>query len=318
MKDKRLKGFIYGIIASAAYGMNPVFAVPLYNEGMDPLSVLFFRYLLGIPAIFLLMRLRGRTADLGLPLIGKISILGLLMAASSVTLFFSYTELDVGIASTILFIYPLLVALIMVTFYNEIMSFLTYMCMLGALVGVFLLCGSSSGVNFTIPGAILVVLSAVFYAIYIVLVNHRPFKSIATLSLTFWVLVAGAIVLGIVISIRGTLVCPTTFWMWFNAIMIAIVPTAISFLFTNMAIEAIGATSTAALGVFEPLTAVLFGVLLFDETMSLRNFIGMILILSCTTLVITRRDITRRILAIRTLFPKANRRNSSSRHTRRQ
>lgn len=312
MKDKELKGLIYGIIASTAYGMNPVFAVPLYNEGMDPVSVLFFRYLLGIPAIFILMLIRGRRVDIGRPLISRISILGLLMVASSLTLFYSYNNVDIGVASTILFIYPLFVAIIMVSFYHEIMSGLTFFCLLGALAGVFLLCGSSVGATISVFGVILVIISALCYAVYIVMVNHRPFRSVATLSMTFWVLVYGVILLSIVIAIRGTLVCPHTLLMWFNAIMIAVVPTVISFIFTNMAIETIGATSTASLGVFEPITAVLFGVFLFGETLSFWNLVGMFLIMVCTTLVITRRDITRRILAIRTLFPKAGRHRRSA------
>lgn len=308
MKDRTLKGFIYGIIASAAYGMNPVFAVPLYDEGMDPISVLFFRYLLGIPAVWLLMRLRGRHAMIGAPIIGRISLLGVLMALSSVTLFFSYNNLDVSIASTILFVYPLLVALIMVIFYHEIMSYLTYFCMLGAIVGVFLLCKSSTeDTVLSSFGVFLVLVSAISYAVYIVLVNHRPYKSVATLTLTFWVMAFGLATLAIIVCVRGRLDVPVTLGMWFNAVMLAIVPTVISFLFTNMAIENIGATSTAALGVFEPLTAVIFGVLMFGETLTMSNFVGILLILMCTTLVITRRDITRRILAIRTLFPKAGR-----------
>lgn len=319
MRDKALKGFVYGIIASAAYGMNPVFAVPLYNAGMDPVSVLFFRYLLGVPAIWLLMYFRGRNVMLGREIIGRISLLGVLMVVSSLTLFFSYTLIDVGVASSILFVYPLLVALIMVMFCHEILSSITYLCLLGALGGVFLMCGPSDNVHASISGVALVLLSALSYAVYIVLVNHKPYKNIATLPLTFWVMVFGLIVLIGVICFRGRLEFPHTFGMWFNAIMLAIVPTVISFVFTNMAIETIGATSTAALGIFEPVTAVFFGVIMFGETLTMKSFIGLLLILGCTTLVITRRDITRRIPVIRTMFPKRTNRHerrSGHRHTR--
>lgn len=312
MNEKTLKGFIYGIIAAAAYGMNPVFAVPLYKAGMDPVSVLFFRYLLGVPAIWILMMLRRRSVDLGVRLISRISFLGLLMVASSLALFFSYTSLDIGVASTILFIYPLFVALIMVMFYNEIITAATFLSMLGALLGVFLLCGSTVGAVISWSGILLVVASALFYAVYIALVNHKPYSHISTLSLTFWVLVSGLVVLGVVVLVRGELACPRTVGMWFNTLMLAVVPTVISFLFTNMAIEKIGATSTASLGVFEPLTAVVFGVIMFGESLSFTNIVGMILIMACTTLVITRRDITRRVRSIRLLFPKGknHRRNN--------
>ena len=310
MNNSALKGFGYGIVASAAYGMNPVFAVPLYNEGMDPVSVLFFRYLLGIPAVWLLMWYRGRHVNVGAPIISRIAILGVLMVLSSLALFFSYTLMDVGVASTVLFVYPLMVAIIMTTFYQEILSFTSYLCLIGGILGVFLLCGPSTSAHMDILGVGAVLLSALAYAIYIVLVNHNPFKNVATLTLTFWVLVFGFIILAGVVAFRRHLDIPHTAGMWFNAVMIAIVPTVISFVCTNKAIEAIGATSTAALGVFEPLTAVVFGILMFGEVMTMNIFAGMLMIMLSTTLVITRRDITRHILAIRTLFPKKRRKNN--------
>lgn len=44
MTNNRLKGFTYGAVAAASYGMNPLFALPLYGAGMSVDSVLFYRY----------------------------------------------------------------------------------------------------------------------------------------------------------------------------------------------------------------------------------------------------------------------------------
>ena len=49
--NAKAKGYILGSIAAASYGMNPLFALPLYKAGMDPDSVLFFRYLFAIPLL---------------------------------------------------------------------------------------------------------------------------------------------------------------------------------------------------------------------------------------------------------------------------
>ncbi len=32
----KFKGYTLGVIAAATYGMNPLFTLPLYKEGMDP------------------------------------------------------------------------------------------------------------------------------------------------------------------------------------------------------------------------------------------------------------------------------------------
>ena len=56
----KAKGYVLGVIAAATYGMNPLFALPLYEAGMNPDSVLFFRYLFAIPVLGAMIKLRGR------------------------------------------------------------------------------------------------------------------------------------------------------------------------------------------------------------------------------------------------------------------
>lgn len=306
MDQGKTKGYILGIIAAASYGMNPVFALPLMNDGMDAVSVLFFRYALAIPAVWILMRMRGRSAVIGRSRIMPCFILGICMVLSSITLFRSYLFMDVGIASTLLFVYPLLVALIMTAMYHEVMTVQAFVGLIGTIAGVWLLCDVDSSGNISLPGIILVLISSLTYAIYIVGINQPPVKSVATLSLTLWVLVSGAIVLGLIVLVRGSLAVPQTPWLWINVLLLALVPTVLSFLCTNAAIEKIGSMPTAALGAFEPVTAVIFGILLFGERMSMRSLVGLVIIITCVTLVITSGNITRRVLAIRKLFPKAH------------
>ena len=109
----KAKGYILGAVAAATYGMNPLFALPLYKAGMNPDSVLFFRYLFAIPVLGMMIVARGRSFKLKRKEVLPLIIMGLLVALSSLALFQSYNYMDVGIASTLLFVYPILVALIM-------------------------------------------------------------------------------------------------------------------------------------------------------------------------------------------------------------
>ncbi len=302
-----------GIIAAASYGMNPVFALPLMNDGMDAVSVLFFRYLPAIPAVWLLMRMRGRSARIGSRRMLPAIALGVCMVLSSITLFRSYMFMDIGIASTLLFVYPLLVALIMALLYHEKLTLQALVGLTGTFAGVLLLCDTGSGTGISVAGIVLVLVSSLTYAIYIVGINRPPIKSVPTLSLTFWVLVAGAIVLGLIVLGRGSLIMPRTPWLWINVALLALVPTVLSLLCTNAAIEKIGSTPTAALGAFEPVTAVIFGVLLFGERLSINSTVGLVIIIVCVTLVITNEGMTRRLLSIRKLFPKVRRRHHRGR-----
>lgn len=110
--NTKAKGYLLGAVAAATYGMNPLFALPLYKAGMDPDSVLFFRYLFAIPLLGIMLKARGRDFKLHRREIVPLVLLGLLVALSSLSLFLSYNYMDAGIASTLLFVYPIFVALI--------------------------------------------------------------------------------------------------------------------------------------------------------------------------------------------------------------
>ena len=76
----KAKGYVLGVIAAATYGMNPLFALPLYEAGMNPDSVLFFRYLFAIPVLGAMIKLRGRDFKLKRKEILPLIIMGLLVA----------------------------------------------------------------------------------------------------------------------------------------------------------------------------------------------------------------------------------------------
>ena len=134
--NAKAKGYLLGTVAAATYGMNPLFALPLYKAGMDPDSVLFFRYLFAIPILGVMLKARGRDFGLRRREVLPLIVLGLLVALSSLTLFLSYNYMDAGIASTLLFVYPIFVALIMAFWFREKLSMRTALCILLALGGI--------------------------------------------------------------------------------------------------------------------------------------------------------------------------------------
>ena len=184
----KAKGYILGAIAAATYGMNPLFALPLYKTGMDPDSVLFFRYLFAIPLLGIMIKARGRNFKLKRKQILPLIIMGLLISISSLALFQSYNYMEAGIASTLLFVYPIMVALIMSFFFKEKLTIQTVLCILLALAGIGLLYKGGDGATLSLVGIGLVMASSLSYAIYIVGVNQSVLKDVATLKLTFYVL----------------------------------------------------------------------------------------------------------------------------------
>lgn len=302
--NAKAKGYILGSIAAASYGMNPLFALPLYKAGIDPDSVLFFRYLFAIPLLGIMIKARGRSFKIQRKETFPLIIMGLLVALSSLTLFLSYNYMAAGIASTLLFVYPIMVALIMAMVFKEKLALQTIVCMLLALGGIGLLYKSEDGSTLNLIGTLLVFASSLSYAIYIVGINQTSLKNVATLKVTFYVLLFGLSLFVARLLYSGVLNTPDQWYLWANLLALAVFPTAISFLCTTGAIQYIGSTPTAILGALEPVTAIFFGIAVFGESLTVRESFGLVMIIVAVTFVIAGGNITSQLVRFRKLFPR--------------
>ena len=302
--NAKAKGYILGSIAAASYGMNPLFALPLYKAGMDPDSVLFFRYLFAIPLLGIMIKARGRSFKIQRKETFPLIIMGLLVALSSLTHFLSYNYRAAGIASTLLFVYPIMVALIMAMVFKEKLALQTIVCMLLALGGIGLLYKSEDGSTLSLIGTLLVFASSLSYAIYIVGINQTSLKNVATLKVTFYVLLFGLSLFVARLLYSGVLNTPDQWYLWANLLALAVFPTAISFLCTTGAIQYIGSTPTAILGALEPVTAIFFGIAVFGESLTVRESFGLVMIIVAVTFVIAGGNITSQLVRFRKLFPR--------------
>ena len=304
MTFKSIKGYLLAALAAAAYGTNPAFAVPLYEEGMNPNTVLLFRYILGVPLLALLMWYRGVSFKLEKKAIGLTAILGILMAISSLTLFESYNYMNSGIASTLLFVYPVMVAVIMMFFFKEKNGPSIYICLSVMFIGLFLLVKPSDNLSLSPLGCILVMVSALTYALYIVFVNvSKKLKSIPTTKLLFYVLIWGSVLFAVNIAFGNPFTWPDSGFEWINLSALAIIPTLLSLACTTAAIQIIGSTPTAILGSLEPVSAVLLSVFFLHQPITTLEIIGGCLIVVATLIVINDKTIDKNILSVRKMFP---------------
>ena len=303
----KVKGYLLGALAAASYGMNPLFALPLYSDGMDPYSVLFFRYLFAIPILGIMLKARGRTFAVSRHDILPLVVMGLLLAMSSLSLFLSYNYMEAGIASTMLFVYPIMVAVIMAIFFREHITAQTASCIFVALVGIALLYKGSDGATLDATGVMWVMVSALSYALYIVGVNRPRLKGIATLKLTFYALVFGFSIFIVCTDFGRALTFPSAWYKWGNLVALALFPTAISFLCTTQAIQYIGSTPTAILGALEPLTAVFFGVTVFGEALTPRLMFGIVMIIAAVSALVAGGSITSHLIRFKKMFPRLRR-----------
>lgn len=301
----KLKGYLLAAFAAAAYGTNPAFAIPLYDMGMNPNSVLLFRYCLGIPVLALLMMVRRIDFSLHKDEFVPVFILGVLMAVSSLALFESYNYMNSGIASTLLFVYPIMVAVVMTIFFKEHFNASLILCFMFMIGGLILLMRPSGNEEMSGYGFLLVMVSALTYAIYIVLINaSRAISRIPTTKLLFYVLIFGSFVFLVKMATGTELHVPDNAVGWYNLVALAIIPTVLSLACTSAAIHIIGSTPTAIFGALEPVTAVVLSIVLLGQPISIQEIIGGVLIVIATTIVITSNSVDKFILHVRKMFPK--------------
>ncbi|MDN0077985.1 EamA family transporter [Bacteroides gallinaceum] len=295
MERVTFKGFAYGAIAAASYGLNPLFALPLYADGMGADSVLFYRYAFGLFMLGVMMLVQKQSFALRRCEVLPLVIMGLLFSFSSLTLFLSYNYMDAGIASTILFVYPVLVAILMAVFFKEKVSPITMISIALAFTGISLLYQGEGGQTLSLTGVTLVFISSLTYALYIIGVNRSVLKDMPIAKLTFYVLLFGLSVYVIRLKFCTQLDVVSQPVLWINPVCLALFPTVISLVAMTKSIHYIGSTPAAILGALEPLTAICCGVLVFGERLTPRIILGIVLILIAVTLIILGKSLIRQL-----------------------
>ncbi|MDE6860007.1 MAG: DMT family transporter [Duncaniella sp.] len=286
------KGYILGAIAAISYGTNPLFAVPLYELGMGVPSVLFYRYAFATLILGAIMLIRKDSFRLKFQEIPMMMGLGVLFALSSALLFESYRYMDVGLASTLLFVEPLFIALMLWVFFRQRISLMTVISIALCLTGVAFLCNPGEGARVTATGVILVMLSSLSYAIYMVMINKSRLQRLPGPTITFYSLLFGIIVF--VVQLDGGVelqAIPARPVAWLCIAGISIVPTIISLMTVAVSIHYVGSVAVSILGALEPITGLIFGVALFGEILTVRAAIGVMLIISAVMVLVLANPI---------------------------
>ena len=332
-RESKAKGFFFGILAAVSYGVNPLGAKYLYEEGLNVESVLFYRYGLAALIIGIIMGgkiLLHRKGSAAVEMTGcetfritkgelsTLTALGLMFVISSLTLYCSFLYMDSGVACSLLFVYPVMTAVLMAMLYGEKITKATAAAIALSLVGVLLLYKGDGETVLSTVGVLLVMVSALSYALYIIVANRAsaPESELGTshnrlsrfipmphrvsihrldmsaMKLSFYVLIVCAVsmVLFSFTSPERHLMPLVTVRECGYSLMLAIVPTVFSLVSMGIAVRIIGSTPTAIMGALEPLTAVVIGLTVFKEALTVNLVVGILLILTAVTIIILGKD----------------------------
>ena len=271
---RNFKGIIYAVVSSATFGLIPLFSIPLLQAGMASPAILFYRMLLSAAMMGLVALVTHRNLRIS----GR--------DATSLGLLRSYDYIPSGVATTVNFLYPLVVAIVMALFFRERSSVWIVVAIFISLVGVALLAWGDAGHRDPARGLAFAGMTVVTYAVYIIGVMKSRTAMLDPLVVAFYVLAfSAAIFLVYALSTSGLGVVHT--WpTWRSLLLLALLPTVLSNYTLVQAIRHIGPTMTSILGSMEPLTAVLVGVVHFGERFDLDAAAGLILVITAVIIVI--------------------------------
>ncbi len=293
----KFKGFLYGIVASSTFGLLPLFTLPVMGEGLTTFSILSYRMLFASILVAVLMLIGRVSFATNLKELRWFAVLGFLYYGSAALLFQAYGGMASGLATTLHFMYPVSVTIIMALVYKQRPSVVTICAIILSLVGVALLClrESSTGVS-SLLSVFLVLLSGVCYAVYLVLVSTvRRINQQNSQKLTFYVLMfSGAFFMLSTLQGGGLQIIPSAS-AGINLLLMATLPTLLSNLALVRSVKNIGSTLTSVLGAMEPLTAIIVGILVFDESLRGLMIVGIILILLSVSLIVLSPLLDKRI-----------------------
>lgn len=283
----KLKGTFYGIASSSTFGLIPLFTLPLMKNGLGFHSILFYRYFLASLFLVLILLYKKMPLSLSLKELATVFFLSIFSMLAALFLFQGYGSLSSGVATTIHFLYPVFVAIIMMCFFHEKKSLPVFLSIGLAITGVAFLSLSEGGAgSFSLFGVTIVALSALAYALYLVGINKTSARNINALKFTFYIMLMGSAQFLVLSLLSQDFQYITRGGDLLNVSLLALLPTVISNITLVYAISHIGSTMTAVLGAMEAVTAVVIGILIFNEPFSLFLLIGLCCVIAAVNIII--------------------------------
>ena len=292
-KKRRIRhnGFFYAAISSASFGFSPLFSIALLAAGLSNFDVLSYRWLVAGVVLLVYALIKKKKLQLNsFEEAWKIVVLSILRAITSVTLLIGYANISSGIATTINFMYPVIVAICMMIFFGEKKSPVDIGAILVSIFGIYLLASGDSIVvegGDTRLGLICSIISAFSFATYYILMKLLKADKIEVVKFTTWIMMLSAFYFFVCALIfEGKFPIVRDGMSWLNILGLGLWATMVSNITGVKAIRRIGPTHTSILGALQPVTALVLGVLFLGEHLYVRSIIGISLILVAVSIIV--------------------------------
>lgn len=268
------KGKLYLILSAVIYGVAPMLAKIAYAGGANGMTLTFLRALLMLPLLFVMMIVRKQSFILTRRELLNIVLLGVIGGAFSIiALYAAYDFISTGLATTLHFVYPLIIVIVSALIYKEKITKIKLAAVMLVTIGIFLFVDLNTAADKI--GVILALMSGIFYSFYVIYMDHSGIDNMDYIKLTFYLMII-------------TSACTFVFGMFTDSIDISnmnavgwISSAVISFLITIGAIPLFqlgvryeGASTAGIISALEPITTILLGAVFLGENMGLVQYFG--------------------------------------------
>ena len=290
-----LNGIFYASVSSASFGFCPLFSLALIGAGMSNYDILSYRWGIAAAVLMIYAWCKGKTLKLNsFDEFWKIILLSILRSITSITLLIGYANIASGIASTINFMYPVVVALCMMVFFGEQKSAINIGAICGAILGVYLM-ASGDGLQVeggnTTWGLICSIISAFSFAAYYIVMKRTKADKIEVVKFTTWIMLLSTVYfLACGFLTEGSIYIVTDMKVWPYILGLGLWSTMISNFTGVKAVRRIGPTLTSILGALQPLTAVILGIAFLDEHLGISTVAGIAIILLAVSIIVMHQN----------------------------
>lgn len=286
-----INGLFYAAVSSASFGFSPLFSLALIAAGLSHFDVLSYRWLIAATVLVIYAVCKKKSLKLNsIDEVWKVVLLSALRSITSITLLIGYANIASGIASTINFMYPVIVALCMMIIYGEDRSWVNVLAIILSIVGVYLMANSDAAVvtgGNTSLGLTCSLISAFSFAAYYIVMKKSKADKIEAVKFTTWImLLSAAYFIVCAIIFEGQITIVKDLKSWLNILGLGLWATMVSNFTGVKAVRRIGPTLTSILGALQPLTAVILGVIFLDEHLGISTITGISLIVIAVTMIV--------------------------------
>lgn len=275
VKNQARQGIVFTAASAVIFGFTPILARISYDGGANGITMTFLRYLLSLPVLFLILRRKKVPVAVEKAWRLPVALCGVFGAfLTTVTLYMSYSYIPVGMATTLHFIYPVLVTAGCVLLFREGITSKKVLALIFGAAGTFLFLEKYSSGSASGPGIGLALLSGLFYSIYMIIMDKSGVKNMYFFKLSFYLCVFGAALSGIYGGVTGQLTFHLTGQAWLFAFLVSLCTSVGAISLFQLGVRYAGASNAAILSTLEPITSVLLGVLVLGEQFTIKKAAG--------------------------------------------